>query len=212
MKFQALPAVTLSQSGGAKMAIRAFLAFELPPEIKSQVQQVSEQLKRSELDMRWVRPENIHLTILFLGDIREGDITAMGRKIENVCSGFHPFEIHLKGVGFFPDRKRPRILWAGYDGEIERLSSLKEVLYERLMSFEIKEDNREFKPHLTLGRFRRPERGNPELDRIISRYSDLGSPSFQVDELVLFKSELKPHGSEYTRLESWPMLADRGGV
>jgi len=194
------------------MAIRSFLAFELPPEVKDQVRQVSEELKKSKMDVRWVKPDNIHLTIVFLGDVREGDISAIVREIEQVCYGFHPFDIFLKGVGIFPDRRRPRILWAGYDGDIERMASLRDVLHERLMPFEIKEEKRQFKPHLTLGRFRNPVKADPQLDEIIIRHESLSSPSFQVGELVLFKSELRPHGPEYTRLESWAMSADREGV
>jgi 2'-5' RNA ligase len=194
---------------GTYMAVRSFLAFELPPEIKEQVRQVSEQLKRSKMDVRWVKPDNIHLTIVFLGDVREGDISAIAGEIEQVCYGFHPFELHLKGLGLFPDRRRPRVLWAGYHGDIERMASLRDVLHERLIPFEIKEEKREFKPHLTIGRFRNPGRGNEQLDEILGLHDGLTSPSFQVGELVLFKSELKPHGPEYTRLESWPLAAEK---
>jgi 2'-5' RNA ligase len=191
------------------MSIRAFLAFELPPEIKEQVRKISEQLKRSKLDIRWAKPENIHLTIVFLGNVREGDLSAMGREIAQVCCGFYPFEIFLKGMGLFPDRRRPRVLWLGYDGDVERMSDLRDVLHERLMPFEIKEENRPFKPHLTLGRFRNPVRGNLQLDEVLNRHEGLSSQRFQVSELVLFKSELRPQGPEYTRLESWPMTADK---
>jgi len=191
------------------MAIRSFLAFELPPEIKEQVRQVSENLKRSKMDVRWVKPDNIHLTIVFLGDIREGDISAIAREVEQVCCGFHPFDLHLKGLGLFPDRRRPRVLWAGYDGDIERMASLRDVLHERLIPFEIRPEKRQFKPHLTLGRFRNPGKGNVNLDEILNLHDSLSSPSFQVSELVLFKSELRPQGPEYTRLESWPLAADK---
>jgi RNA 2',3'-cyclic 3'-phosphodiesterase len=191
------------------MAIRSFLAFELPPEIKEQVRQVSENLKRSKMDVRWVKPDNIHLTIVFLGDVREGDISAIVREIEQVCCGFHPFDIYLKGLGLFPDRRRPRVLWAGYDGDIERMESLRDVLHERLIPFEIKAEKRQFKPHLTLGRFRNPGKGNLNLDEILNLHGSLSSPSFQMSELVLFKSELRPQGPEYTRLESWPLTAEK---
>jgi len=191
------------------MAVRSFLALELPPEIKARVRQVSEELKRSKMDVRWVKPDNIHLTIVFLGYVREGDISAIGREIEQVCFGFRPFEICLKGAGLFPDRRRPRVLWLGYDGDVERMSSLRDVLHERLAPFEIKEEKRPFKPHLTLGRFRNPGKGNPRLDELLDRHNVLLSPSFQVSELVLFKSELRLQGPEYTKLESWPLSAER---
>ena len=190
------------------MSIRSFLAFELPKETRNQIRQVSEELKRLNMDVRWVKPENIHLTIVFMGNIKEGDISAIGREIEKVCCGFHPFEIYLKGVGLFPGRKRPRVLWVGYDGDIERMSSLRDVLHDRLAPFEIKEEKRQFTPHLTLGRFRKPSRENLLVDEITTQYSGISSPPFQVGELVLFKSDLKPQGPEYTRLESWPLSAE----
>jgi len=191
------------------MAVRSFLAFELPPEIKDQVRQVSEQLKKTNMDVRWVRVDNIHLTVLFMGDVREGDISAIAREIEQVCYGFHPFDIFLKGLGFFPDRRRPRVLWAGYDGDIERMSSLRDVLQERLMPFEIKEDKRQFAPHLTLGRFRNPGKGAPVLDETITRYQGLSSTAFRIHELILFKSELRPQGTQYNSLESWTMEEEK---
>jgi RNA 2',3'-cyclic 3'-phosphodiesterase len=191
------------------MTIRSFLAFELPPEIKDQVRKISEDLKRSKMDVRWVKPDNIHLTIVFLGDVREGDISAIVREIEQVCFGFHPFDVFLNGLGLFPDKKRPRVIWAGYNGDIERMSGLRDVLHERLAPFDIKEEKRTFKPHLTLGRFRNPAKADPQLDEILLRYKDFSSPNFQVGELVLFRSELKPQGPEYKKLESWPMSAER---
>jgi RNA 2',3'-cyclic 3'-phosphodiesterase len=191
------------------MSIRSFLVFELPPEIKDHVRRISEDLKKSKLDVRWVKPDKIHLTIVFLGDVREGDISAIGREIEKVCFGFHPFDFSLKGLGLFPDMKRPRILWVGYEGDVERITSLRDVLQERLTSFEIKEEKRQFKPHLTLGRFRNPGRVDAKLDEIMARHEGLSSPTFQASELVLFKSELKPQGPEYTKLDSWRMAAEK---
>jgi 2'-5' RNA ligase len=190
------------------MSIRSFLAFELPTEIKDHVRRISEDLKKSKLDVRWVKPDNIHLTVVFLGGIREGDISGIAREVERVCSGFHPFDFSLKGLGLFPDRKRPRILWAGYEGDVERITSLRDVLHECLIPFEIKEENRPFKPHLTLGRFRNPGRVDTKLDEILVRHEGLSSPTFQASELVLFKSDLKPQGPEYTKLDSWELSAD----
>jgi RNA 2',3'-cyclic 3'-phosphodiesterase len=189
------------------MSIRSFLAFELPPEVKDHVRRISEDLKKSKLDVRWVKPDNIHLTVVFLGDVREGDISAISREVGRVCFGFHPFDFRLKRLGLFPDRKRPRILWAGYEGDVERITSLRDVLHERLIPFEIKEEKRQFKPHLTLGRFRNPGRVDAKLDEILTRHEDLSSPTFQANELIFFKSDLRPQGPEYTKLDSWALSA-----
>lgn len=187
------------------MVIRSFLAFELPSDIKKMVTHVSEDVRGSKLNVKWVKVDNIHLTVVFMGNISTEDVPAIREGIKKGCLGFDPFDISLKGLGVFPDTRRPRVLWLGLEGEIERMSSFKKDLQERLKTFGIKEEKRSFKPHLTLGRFRKPNRGDPILEGIISRYKDLESPVCPLEELVMFKSELKPEGAKYTRLESWTL-------
>jgi len=187
------------------MAIRSFLAFELPPDIKSMVKRVSEDVRRSDLNLKWVKVDNIHLTVVFMGDIRTEDVQVIGEKIEDVCLGCEPFEISLKGMGVFPDTRRPRVLWLGLEMETERISSFRNSLQERLLAFGIKEEKRAFTPHLTLGRFDKPGRGDSLLGDIISQYKDLKGPVCQLEELVMFKSELKPGGAEYTKLKTCPL-------
>ena len=185
------------------MPIRSFLAFELPPEIKKRALLVSEDVRRSGLNAKWVKVDNIHLTVVFMGDIKEEDVPAIKDKIKKVCLGFDPINISLNGIGVFPNSRRPRVLWLGLDGEIERLSSLRDGLQEQLKTFGIKEEKRPFRPHLTLGRFRKPGRGNSKLDDIISRYEELEGPVCRLEELIMFKSELRPQGAVYTMLCSW---------
>jgi len=192
------------------MVIRSFLAFELPSDIKKTVKHVSEDVRGSKLNVKWVKVDNIHITVVFMGNISTEDIPAIREKIEKGCLGFEPFNISLKGLGVFPDTRRPRVLWLGLEGEIERMSSFKKGLQERLKPFGIKEEKRRFKPHLTLGRFRKPNKSDPVLEGIISRYKDLESPVCPLEELVMFKSELKPGGAEYTRLESLPLKGVKG--
>jgi 2'-5' RNA ligase len=184
------------------MAIRSFLAFELPPDIKSMVKRVSEDVRRSELNLKWVKVDNIHLTVVFMGDIRTEDVQVIGEKIEDVCLGCKPFEISLKGMGVFPDTRRPRVLWLGLEMETERISSFRNSLQERLLAFGIKEEKRAFTPHLTLGRFDKPGRGDSLLVDIILQYKDLKGPVCRLKELVMFTSELKPGGAEYTKLKT----------
>ena len=187
------------------MVIRSFLAFELPYNIKKMVRQVSEHIRRANLNVRWVNVDNIHLTVVFMGNIREEDIPAIKGQIRKACMEFGPFDIELNGLGVFPNVQRPRVLWLGLDGDIERMSSLKSALQELLKPFGIKEEKRSFRPHLTMGRFRKPNRGDSTLDNIISQYKDLDGPVCQLKELIMFKSELKREGAEYTKMESWPL-------
>jgi len=188
------------------MKIRSFLAFELPLEIKAVVNRVSEELKRSSLDVKWVKSGNIHLTLVFMGDVEVNEIPTIKEEVEKVCLTCDAFDISLKGLGCFPHMRKPRVIWIGLDGNLERMSFFRDTLQECLMPFGIKEEKRRFKPHLTLGRFRKPKRTSSEELELLSSYGDVASPVCSLTELVLFKSELNPGGARYTRLGVWPLL------
>ena len=187
------------------MGIRSFLAFELPPDIKREVARISVEVKKSGIEAGWVKPGNIHLTIVFMGDVNEKDIPAIISRIDNTVGEYEPFKISLGGMGVFPDVRKPRVLWLGLDGEIERLSSLRDDLQKPLEVYGIKQEKRAFRPHLTLGRFRKPVKDRDALEKIIDAYKDISGPDGKLDELILFKSELKPGGPVYTRIHSWPL-------
>ena len=187
------------------MAIRSFLAFELPPDIKREVARISGEIKKSGLEAGWVKPGNIHLTIVFLGDVDEKDVPSIVSSIDNAVVKYESFDISLGGMGFFGDMRRPRVLWLGLDGEISRLASLQDDLQKFLEVFGVKQEKRSFRPHLTLGRFRRPPRDKSLLKSNLDKYKDVSGPDGKLDELILFKSELRPGGSVYERLHSWAL-------
>ncbi len=191
------------------MEIRSFLAFELPVDIKKTVERVSGEIRHSGLDVRWVKAENIHLTLVFLGNVKTEEIEGIEEQVRNVCPGYGSFDIALKGVGCFPNRRRPRVLWLGLDGDIERMSHFRDDLQRTLKAFGIKEEKRPFKPHLTLGRFRSTRKMGSRLEEILSKYAGLETPVESLNELYLFKSELKPGGAVYTKLESWPLSGEK---
>ena len=190
------------------MKIRSFLAFELPLEVESVVTWVSDELRRSSLDAKWVKSGNIHLTVVFMGDVETDEIPAIKEEIGETCLTYGAFDISLKGLGCFPHSRKPRVIWFGLDGDLERMPSFRDALQERLIPFGIKEEKRRFKPHLTLGRFRKPRRTSSEGLELLSRYGDVISPVCSLKELVLFKSDLKPGGARYTRLGVWPLLGE----
>ena len=185
------------------MAIRSFLAFELPPGVRGAVKEILDDVRDPELHVKWVKVDSIHLTVVFIGNIRQEEVPEIEEEIKGVCEGYGPFSLSLKGLGVFPNPRRPRVFWVGLDGEIGRMGCLRDDLLGRLKPFGLKEDKRVFRPHLTLGRFRRPERGGSSLNDIISRYEDFRGPDFSLDELVFFKSELKRDGAIHTRLGTY---------
>jgi 2'-5' RNA ligase len=191
------------------MEIRSFLAFELPPDIKKRVLAVSAELRRSPLDVKCVKGDNIHLTVVFLGNVDSDDIKALGEAVEEVCRGYGPFSISLKGIGCFPDRRNPRVLWLGLEGDLERLSCFRDDLQGHLRPFHIKEEKRPFSPHLTLGRFRRHNRRDALLDEWMSEHADVESPACGLGPMILFRSDLNPGGALYTKMASWPLSGNR---
>ncbi len=185
--------------------IRSFLAFELPLDIKDIIRRVSEELRQSALKVRWVNVENIHLTIVFMGNIHEQEIPFMNQAIEKVCQRYAPFQVSLTGLGAFPNTMRPRVIWAGLEGDTIKMSFFKKALQKHLKPFGIKEEKRSLKPHLTLGRFRNPGPVDSLLDNFIGTYKDLSGPECSLNELIFFKSDLRPGGAVYTKLGSWPL-------
>ena len=191
------------------MEIRSFLAFELPEEIKGIITHVSEDLRKSSPDLKWVRVDNIHLTLVFMGNVKRDDLPAIGDAARKVCQGYGHFNISMKGMGVFPNRRNPRVIWLGLEGDLERMSFLRDALQKHLRPFGIKEEKRRFKPHLTIGRFRKVGKSNFNIDEAITKYGAMTSPVCILKELILFKSDLKPTGAVYTKLETWPLFGEK---
>jgi 2'-5' RNA ligase len=187
------------------MGIRSFLAFELPPEIREQIGMISGELRRSRLPARWVKKENIHLTIVFLGSVDENVIEDIKGRVSSVVKGFSIFRTRLSGLGVFPNWRKPRVLWVGLNGDVEPLSLLRDQLQRELKAFGLHQETRPFRPHLTLGRFKGPVRHDEDLKWILDKYHDIAGDLYRLEELVLFRSDLKPDGPVYTKMAAWPL-------
>ena len=190
------------------MEIRSFLAFELPAGIREIVTRVAGEVRKWPLEVKWVRVENIHLTVVFMGNVKTEDLQSVKEAVQGVCLKSAPLQISLRGMGVFPHKRNPRVLWLGLDGDVERMSHFRDALQKKLRPLGVKEEKKRFKPHLTLGRFRRPNKLDLHLDEIIFKYKDLNSPTCRLSEFILFKSDLKPGGAVYTKMASWPLLGD----
>lgn len=190
------------------MAIRSFLAFELPVPMKTVLGRALEAMKKSGLDVRWTALDRIHLTIAFLGDVQEREVAFISDAARLVCSRHSPFNAAIKGSGIFGPPRRPRVLWAGLAGETERMAEFQRELFRAMNPAGVTHDGRPFKPHLTMGRFRSGNPDTAELDRLLKTHGDLRSDECLLDELVLFKSDLKPGGAVYAVLGRMPMAGE----
>jgi 2'-5' RNA ligase len=192
------------------MAIRSFLAFELTPEIKQIVSRVLTEAAQATRDVRWVRAAGIHLTVIFLGHVREEELSAIEDAAQRVCLNYRPFDVSLRGMGCFPNERNPRVIWLGLHGATERMSRFRDELQRGLEPFGVRSEKRPFRPHLTLGRIRkgRGGGGRGEVSALLRAYQDLTGVDWPLAELVLFKSDLRPNGAVYTKLKAWPLSGE----
>jgi 2'-5' RNA ligase len=180
--------------------IRTFIAFELPPAVIALLENVQQELKRLKIRARWVRPENIHLTLKFLGDISPDDIDKIGTAMAGAAVDFSPVSVSVGGIGVFPGIKRPRVIWAGLGGDIRSLLDLHSRLAGKLAEAGFPKDKKSLKAHLTLGRIK--QAANPAtLRRMMTGYAGLSSEEFTFNPAILFKSDLKPSGAVYSKLK-----------
>ena len=180
--------------------MRAFIALELSEEIKEELSRLQEELKKTGADVKWVNPENIHLTIKFLGNAGESKIEQIKKILEDISSQTGPFEISLFKVGAFPSLDHPRVIWAGIDkgcAEAEKIAALAEGKLEN-MGFE--KEKRPFSAHLTIGRVR-SGRNKAGLKEMISSL-EVKPKSCAIKHITLFQSTLTPRGSIYTSLHA----------
>ncbi len=181
-------------------SIRAFIALELPPSVISLLDKLQENFKSLGLRAKWVRPENIHLTLKFLGNIDSGDIDKIGGAMTGAVKDFDPLTLAARGVGVFPGIRRPRVIWVGLGGQIQLLFDVQRRLEDNLAAIGFPKEKRPFKGHLTLGRFRQAVNTNT-IHRIIQEHANLSSEEFTANRIILFQSELKPAGPVYSQLQ-----------
>lgn len=185
-------------------SIRSFLAVDPPREIIDAIGMIQDRLRKNiQGDIRWVRPQGIHLTLKFFGTIAESDVANISRVVEDTTSTIAPFTLGIKRVGAFPDVKRPRVLWLGMDGDVDILIRLQKEVDAELHKYGFEKEDRPFRPHLTLARIKDP-RGLIGLAKIMEKRENYEAGSFSAAGLNLFKSELTPKGAVYTKLAYFP--------
>lgn len=179
--------------------IRTFIAIELPEKIIYTISKVQEEIKSYGLKIRWVRPENIHLTLKFLGDIKTADTEKVARAVSESATGYPALSLAVKGIGVFPGIKKPRVLWLGISKQLDLLTALQKTLDEKLEAMGFPKEKRPFRGHLTLGRIKSII--DPKtLHDVLKEFIQFESEPFFADKIILYKSDLKPKGAVYTKL------------
>jgi len=180
--------------------LRTFVALSLPQTAITALGQLQEGLKRCRLPVRWVRPDNIHLTLKFLGDTPPTVVPAVSDALAVAVSGAAPFYLGLKGVGVFPGIKAARVIWAGLYGDVAQVIDLQQAVETSLFKVGFPRDKRSFKAHLTLGRIKAAV-APAQMAEALAAFSTFSAKRFVADAVTLFKSDLQPSGAVYTSLK-----------
>jgi 2'-5' RNA ligase len=178
--------------------LRSFIAIELPEPVRTALSELQNKFKECGADVRWVRPEGIHLTLKFLGDVKEQDVDSIVKLIEGTCRKYKAFNLEIAGAGVFPNKRSPRVLWVGINGN-GTFKALQNEIDDTMSSMGYEKENRKFIPHLTLGRFR-SFKGMDELMEKVELHRDSILGSADVNKISLMKSDLGPAGAKYTRV------------
>ena len=186
--------------------VRLFVAVELPPPVTAALGELQAELRRRGLSaLRWVRPEGIHLTLKFLGEVPARQVTSVLDALASAVQGIGPHDLSLGRLGTFGGRS-PRVLWIALEGGVETLGRLQEQVEQRLVALGFPPEERAFSPHLTLARVR-PENAREVARPLAAAVPAVNAPPAEIPvrEVSLMRSQLKPGGAVYTRLEAFPL-------
>jgi len=184
--------------------MRTFIAVELPEEIKKQIEELQAPLKKTNAFVSWVKPGNIHITLKFLGEVPEEKINEVFSACEGALKKTSKFKMNLKGMGAFPDFRRPRVIWVGAGKGGEELSDMATKIEEETEKIDYPKEKRKFSPHFTIGRVKSPK--NIEKLMELVKSTDFETEDIKVNEVTVMKSQLHPTGAIYTPLKKIPLL------
>jgi len=185
-------------------SIRTFIAVKLPETVLAAIGRVQERMAACGLNVRWVATGNIHLTLKFLGEVDEDEVDAIAAVLTEAVHGFAPLRLAAAGVGVFPSIKRARVIWVGITGQLPEFAALQRSIADRLAAIGYPHETRPYSGHLTLGRVKGPMAAS-RLTTAMGAFRDFASETFEVDRVVLFKSDLRPSGALYTELRQVPL-------
>jgi RNA 2',3'-cyclic 3'-phosphodiesterase len=180
--------------------IRGFIGVQIAPEVRARISEAIVQVAPGISGIRWVPEDNFHFTLKFLGAIEESQIESIGKALSEAIRPFRRFTINAKCLGVFPNLKRARILWVGLKGD--ELPALAKSVETVLEPFGFPRENRIFRPHLTVGRWRHPNGSYQGLGDKLKRWNNVEFGESAIDEVILFQSVLKASGAVYRSLKA----------
>ena len=186
----------------SEVRVRTFLALPLAPLFHSDISTLLKEMKRIHPSVRWIDPDKVHITLHFFGSISELSVQEILTIVPPIASQTKPFKLFLEDMGAFPNLQRPRVIWIGVKGETEALGNLQESLEEKLKEHGFPCEERDFKPHLTIGRIKE---GGRLLEALSTAFGPTDSKILR--EIVLFKSDLTREGPRHEAIETFHFSA-----
>ncbi|MBI5475738.1 MAG: RNA 2',3'-cyclic phosphodiesterase [Ignavibacteriales bacterium] len=179
---------------------RTFIAFDTPAEIKNDIEIIQNKLRSAGADVKWEHKDKFHATIKFLGDIENSRLDSIIDKITNTTKQYPPAEIIYDGIGVFPNRNNPRVIWIGCINPDGIIKKIKVALDKNLVADGFEIENRAFHPHITLGRVK----SEFNLNNLLPMLENLNFEPQKafIEEVLIMKSILNSKGSEYSVLKS----------
>lgn len=197
--------------------MRLFVALDLREDVRQAIRDLLGRFEPAGPAARWVRPEGMHITLKFIGHVDEAKLGPIRHALEAVDSP-QPVDLRFRGVGFFPNERRPRVIWCGIEAS-KNLPRLASDVENALEPIGIPPESREFVPHLTLGRFNPPERVPAKTPKVVPMTTELVRMAKELEseefgsaretEFHLFESVLHRSGAEYRKLESYRFVKDK---
>ena len=182
---------------------RTFIAIKINPKAKllEAYTKLRNELKNEKI--KWVDGDNFHVTLFFLGETSEEQISIVKGMLDKLITSHEAFEMNLQGLGVFKNIHKPRVLWAGIRN-YEPLKEIKESLDHEMKDLGFTPDNREFKPHLTLARIKWIEDKN-KLEHLILEHQDEDFQKTAIEQVIFYESTLKQTGPVYTPIGKFPL-------
>jgi len=182
-----------------RKVIRTFVAVCLDAEVRGRISAVAERAKKLAPNVKWVAPDNFHVTLKFLGGVSAGRVARVQDALDEIAREFTAFDLSLSGLGVFPTPRRPRVIWVGVEEGREQLVALAKAVEDRLVRAGFEKEDKPFRSHITIGRVRE---GKP-VEGLVEGLAEIDTGNLgvqRIDSITVMESTLRPGGSEYTPL------------
>ena len=179
--------------------MRTFVSIEIPDDIKAKIEKLVKKLKLRLTPIRWVEKKNLHVTLKFIGWVKDEKVPALIDHVKQCAKGFKSFDLAFSGMGVFPTPKSPRVVWVGTTTGADNVKQIADCIEDEVAKEGIREEEREFSPHLTVGRIKE-KLDVTALNEFIEMNKDVDLGSFRVDHVSMMKSTLRRSGPIYEEI------------